>query len=109
MKWARNLSEAIILQSLEDLFNHEHRMDALRFFNGEGFDICASIIGLKKKETEKVFQIVNKSFDAIKRDRAAKKSTPLMQNKLKARHTRIPKMIYGAFHQNVDNVALHHI
>jgi len=93
MKWAKKLSEAIVLQSLEDLFTHEHRMDALKFFNGEGFDICASIIGLNRKETEKVFQIVNKSFDIIKRNRAVKKSTLSIQNKFKPSHSQVPKII----------------
>lgn len=102
------LSEAIILQSLEDLFNQQHRMDALRFFNGEGFGICASIIGLNRKETERIFEIVNKSFDVIKKSKAVKKSTPSIYNKFRQKHLQVPRIIHGAFYQSADSEAAHH-
>lgn len=60
MQWRKRLSEAILLQSLEDLYSKQHRMDALRFFNGEGFSICASIMGLNHEESQKIFDIVKK-------------------------------------------------
>ena len=42
----RILGEAIILQSLEDLWNDDQRADSLNFFRGEGFSLCASIAGI---------------------------------------------------------------
>ena len=41
-----NLAEAIILQSLEDLYEASHREESLEFFRGEGFRICTEIAGI---------------------------------------------------------------
>jgi hypothetical protein len=42
----RNLAEAVILQSLEDLWDPEYRGGSRDFFKGNGFRICADIAGL---------------------------------------------------------------
>jgi hypothetical protein len=42
----RTLSEAIILQSLEDLSDPRHRMESVEFFSGAGFMICSEMAGL---------------------------------------------------------------
>lgn len=39
----RNLSEAIILQSASDLLDTPRDKDALEFFSGEGFRVCAEM------------------------------------------------------------------
>ncbi|HYA27032.1 MAG TPA: hypothetical protein VEE82_03455 [Thermodesulfovibrionales bacterium] len=39
----KNLSEAIILQSAEDLLSVAHRKEGLEFFGGEGFRLAAEI------------------------------------------------------------------
>lgn len=79
MEQVKNLSEAIILQCLEDLYSREHRMDALAFFNGEGFSICASVIGLSHKESRKI-------FDIVKTSRPAKHFVPSVQIKNRIKH-----------------------
>jgi hypothetical protein len=42
----RSLAEAIILQSIEDLWNPVCRRESLMFFGGEGFVLCSRIAGI---------------------------------------------------------------
>ncbi len=42
----RTLSEAIILQSAEDLLSSSHRKEGLEFFSGEGYGLCAEMAGM---------------------------------------------------------------
>jgi hypothetical protein len=42
----RSLAEAVILQSLEDLWEPAFRTESRDFFEGDGFRICADIAGL---------------------------------------------------------------
>jgi hypothetical protein len=42
----RALSEAIILQSAEDLLSASHRKEGLEFFSGEGFRLCSETAGM---------------------------------------------------------------
>lgn len=42
----RTLSEAIILQSAEDLLSAAHRKEGIDFFSGEGFRVCAEMAGM---------------------------------------------------------------
>ena len=44
------LAEAIILQSLEDLWDERHRNESLKFFNGRGFRMCSGIAGMGQAE-----------------------------------------------------------
>lgn len=53
----RNLAEAVILQSLEDLYDPMHRLESLDFFSGEGFHICARVAGLCPKDKLKVLKL----------------------------------------------------
>lgn len=55
---ARSLAEAIILQSLEDLWMLEGREDSKEFFTGEGFQICAEIAGLNTLEQFRVLHLI---------------------------------------------------
>ncbi|MDQ7787379.1 MAG: hypothetical protein RDU01_07205 [Thermodesulfovibrionales bacterium] len=43
---ARRLAEAIILQSIEDLWNPMCKKGSLIFFKGDGFELCAEIAGI---------------------------------------------------------------
>ena len=43
---ARRLTEAIILQSIEDLWNPVYRQGSLRFFKSNGFVLCSEIAGI---------------------------------------------------------------
>lgn len=42
----KNLAEAIILQSLEDIWNPACRKESIEFFKGDGFKIYAELAGL---------------------------------------------------------------
>ncbi|MBE0425530.1 MAG: hypothetical protein IBX72_02645 [Nitrospirae bacterium] len=57
------LAEAIILQSVEDLFDDRHIKDCESFFFGEGFTTCAEIAGIKTIEQIKLINIVKKYLD----------------------------------------------
>ena len=46
----RTLSEAIILQSAEDLLSASHRKEGLEFFSGEGFRLSAEMAGMRFDE-----------------------------------------------------------
>ncbi len=44
----RNLAEAVILQSIEDLWDPEHLERSKDFFNGDAFDLCSELAGLDR-------------------------------------------------------------
>ena len=44
---ARSLAEAVILQSIEDLWNPVCKRGSLRFFEGDGFELCSEIAGIR--------------------------------------------------------------
>lgn len=48
------LAEAIILQSIEDLWDETHRNESLEFFSGGGFDLYAEVAGLGPREKLKL-------------------------------------------------------
>lgn len=55
---ARTLAEAIILQSMEDLWTPQERRCCRRFFGGEGFRICAEIAGLNTLERFRFLHLI---------------------------------------------------
>jgi len=57
----RNLAEAIILQSVEDLWDTKQKEDCLTFFYGESFGICAELAGMNEHEQATMLQIVSAS------------------------------------------------
>ncbi len=50
----KGLMEAVILQSLEDLYCPAQRKESKEFFRGEGFEICAEIAGLNHVEQYRI-------------------------------------------------------
>jgi len=57
----RNLAEAIILQSVEDLWDAKQKDDCLTFFYGESFGICAEMAGMNTYEQSRMLQLVSAS------------------------------------------------
>ena len=53
----RSLAEAVILQSIEDLWNPLHREESKEFFKGEGFKIYAEIADLNSLRNYKLLHI----------------------------------------------------
>lgn len=52
------LAEAIILQSMEDLWTKSHRKESVQFFLGEGFRECADIAEMKVIERLRIVKMV---------------------------------------------------
>ena len=57
-----SLAEAIIMQSITDLWNEDEREDCLKFFKGEDFSICAEMAGLSLPDQIKLMTLLNKSI-----------------------------------------------
>lgn len=57
----RNLAEAVILQSIEDLWDKSNKSDCLAFFKGEGFNIFARIAGIKFSDRMKLLRLISVS------------------------------------------------
>ena len=55
---ARVLAEAVILQSIEDLWNPVHKRGSLMFFKGNGFGFCAEIAGISYIKQLAMFRIL---------------------------------------------------
>jgi len=55
---AKNIAEAVILQSMEDLYEEAHREESIEFFTGSGFAQCAEIAGMTQKEKAEVLNII---------------------------------------------------
>jgi len=54
------LAEAIILQSLEDLWSKTQKNKSLAFFTGEGFQICAEMAGMKVMDRIRLFGLLRR-------------------------------------------------
>ncbi len=54
----KTLSEAIILQSAEDLLSASHRKEGLEFFGGEGFRLSAEMAGMTFDEKLNFLQML---------------------------------------------------
>ena len=55
---ARSFAEAIILQSIEDLWNPLCRRGSLRFFKSDGFALCSEIAGISYIKQLAVFRML---------------------------------------------------
>jgi len=54
----KRLAEAILLQSLEDLWIDEEKSNSIVFFGGEGFRICSEIAGMSSSDKVKILKMV---------------------------------------------------
>lgn len=81
------LAQAIILQSVEDLWDRRHMAGSVEFFSGEGFHICAQMAGLGPKEKFKMLDLAWKVLRLSdsqelagvgKRNAVATNKTPVM-------------------------------
>jgi hypothetical protein len=61
-KQDRKIAEAIILQAVEDLWSAVHRQESIEFFTGEGFMICAQVVGLGTYEKLRLIQLIKKAI-----------------------------------------------
>ena len=54
--------EAIILQAIEDLWSPVHRKESIEFFTGEGFAICARIVGMGLYQKLRLIHVIKKAI-----------------------------------------------
>jgi hypothetical protein len=52
-----HLAEAIILQSIQDLWDKEHRQGCIEFFTGEDFRTCAALAGMSTSDQIKILNM----------------------------------------------------
>jgi len=77
----RTLSEAIILQSAEDLLSASHRKEGLEFFGGEGFRLSAEMAGMTFDEKLDLLHMLlgcissGKKMSECKKEMAVSKET----------------------------------
>ncbi|HUO78355.1 MAG TPA: hypothetical protein VMU21_12350 [Thermodesulfovibrionales bacterium] len=62
----RNLSEAIILQSASDLLGTPRDKDALGFFGGEGFRLCAEMAKMDHDDKIKLLTMLTECISECK-------------------------------------------
>ncbi len=70
----RVLAEAIILQSMEDLWDEEEQENAMEFFDGKGFTACAKLADLGTFEQFRLYNMIKRAAKH-KRGRAGKSMT----------------------------------
>lgn len=63
----KSLAEAVILQSMEDLWDLRHRPESLKFFSGQEFRACARIAGMSTDDKLKLLNIVKKAVGSHKK------------------------------------------
>ena len=59
----KGLADAILLQSIEDLWTEVERSNCIDFFSGEGFRICSEIAGMSSDEKVKILNMVRDIID----------------------------------------------
>jgi hypothetical protein len=52
-----HLAEAIILQSIQDLWDKGHRKGCIEFFTGEDFRTCAALAGMSTSDQIKILNM----------------------------------------------------
>lgn len=58
----KHLAEAIILQSIEDLWNRQQKNDCVAFFEGEGFHLCAGTAGINMFHRKRLLKLISTSI-----------------------------------------------
>ena len=54
----KSLAEAVILQSLEDLWNPDYKVESKEFFEGVGFKICSDIADIDSCKQFKILYLL---------------------------------------------------
>ena len=75
-----SLAEAIIMQSLDDLWSKTQKNTSIAFFTGEGFDICARVAGMRIIDRIALFALLRRLDRGIFRSRHAKKVRTAIKN-----------------------------
>lgn len=54
----KHLAEAVILQSLEDVWDPDYTSGSMEFFEGDGFKICADIAEINRFKQNKILHLL---------------------------------------------------
>lgn len=63
----KHLAEAVILQSLEDLWESDYLAGSIEFFEGDGFKICADIAQISRFKQYKILHLLGGGVNAENR------------------------------------------
>lgn len=69
----KNLAEAMILQSMEDLWSRSYQKESIEFFRGDGFRRCADMAGLSVVDRLRIIRMLRKTNAAAFRPRHSRK------------------------------------
>jgi hypothetical protein len=69
----KHLAEAVILQSIEDLWSEDHREGCIKFFSGEDFRSCAQLAGMDISDQIKILGLLKDSLKSINSTAKSKK------------------------------------
>jgi hypothetical protein len=61
-----SLAEAIILQTMEDIWDSRYITESILFFQGEGFSLCAGMAGLTAIEELRILNMMEKFYRSEK-------------------------------------------
>ena len=70
-----HLAEAIILQSIDDLWDEEQRRGCIDFFTGEDFRTCAAIAGISTSDQIKILKMFGQLMKGAGKSVTARKET----------------------------------
>jgi hypothetical protein len=59
---AKNLAEAVLLQSIEDLWDKKESKKCFSFFKGNGFHLCSDIAGISPVDRRKLLSLIVRSI-----------------------------------------------
>ncbi len=81
----KGLAEGIIVQSMEDLWNENHREDCVAFFRGEDFRLCAELAGMSLDDQVKLLDMVKGMVEYHSKIRGSEKNRNTAANVQKTR------------------------
>ena len=84
----KNLAEGIILQSIEDLWDNEHRDESLVFFRGKDFRTCAELAGMSLIEQVALLNLVKGVIKQNRNDLPSTKRVFVQSEKGMSRYIR---------------------
>lgn len=65
----KNLAEAILLQTIEDIWDKNQQKTCLTFFNSRCFSLCADIAGISIHDRNKILSMIQQSLQKNSLDR----------------------------------------
>ncbi|MEW5805034.1 MAG: hypothetical protein AB1847_23355 [bacterium] len=61
----KNLAEAILLQTIEDIWDKNQQKTCFTFFNSRCFSLCADIAGIGIHDRKKILSMIQQSLQKV--------------------------------------------